>query len=235
MIPFLVLAAAASVFSSAHGSKLTPAVDRYAYLRNCSGWDVRSSSLPPPPSLFLSPPLLRSRSHTVTYPVSPSLPPKTQCLDRYVRQPDPAYAWTDTGVRYNGTGLLTNVTWKGYALNVTSQTWLTPADTDRFTWWHILVVIIPSNFNPTSQPATADLGSMYMTGRCNKPGGAHGGSLPANGNDEDLLVSAYLLRTRPRSPRRCSRYPPAPLRSRQTLCRRRVRRTQSSPSPGSIS
>ena len=113
-------------------------------------------------------------------------------MDRYVRQPDPAYAWTDTGVRYNGTGLLTNVTWTGYALNVTSQTWLTPADTDRFTWWHILVVIIPSNFNPTSQPATADLGSMYMTGRCNKPGGAHGGSLPANGNDEDLLVSAYL-------------------------------------------
>lgn len=32
---------------------------------------------------------------------------------------------------------------------MTSQRWLTDADTTRSLWWHYLVVIVPSNYNPS--------------------------------------------------------------------------------------
>ena len=109
------------------------------------------------------------------------------CLDKYVNHPDPAYKWEDTGRRIVGKkGLLAKTNWTGYVLNFTSQTWLTPADSDRYVWQHIMVVIVPDNFDPTNN-TTNTFGSMYMTGNCK--------TAPANlpgANDEDLLVAAYL-------------------------------------------
>ena len=109
------------------------------------------------------------------------------CLEKYVQHPDPAYKWEDTGHRITGkAGLLAKTNWTGYVLNFTSQTWLTPADSDRSVWQHIMVVVVPDNFDPANNQ-TNHFGSMYMTGGCSVDA-AH---LPKS-NDEDLLVSAYL-------------------------------------------
>lgn len=48
--------------------------------------------------------------------------PKTALLD-YIRLPDPAYSWRDTGARL--TGVTNHIGWTGYVLNLTSQAWLT--------------------------------------------------------------------------------------------------------------
>eukprot|EP00227_Mantoniella_beaufortii_P010629 CAMPEP_0197600516 /NCGR_PEP_ID=MMETSP1326-20131121/33406_1 /TAXON_ID=1155430 /ORGANISM="Genus nov. species nov., Strain RCC2288" /LENGTH=85 /DNA_ID=CAMNT_0043167623 /DNA_START=30 /DNA_END=284 /DNA_ORIENTATION=+ len=61
----------------------------------------------------------------------------------YVNTPDAVYNWVDTGFRYNETG------WSGYMLNLTSQTWLTPAESDRSVWTHQLLVVIPDNLVDT--------------------------------------------------------------------------------------
>ena len=68
-----------------------------------------------------------------------------ECLKAYVDRPDPAYTWEDTGHRvvvedYQGRG-----GWTGYFLNFTSQQWLTPEDTSRSVWWHLLVVVVPEH------------------------------------------------------------------------------------------
>ena len=107
------------------------------------------------------------------------------CLNSYVHHPDPTYTWRDTGNRLNGTALGTNVKWTGYVLNFTSQTWLTPQDSDRSVWWHIMVVIVPENYDPLGQ--VADWSSMYMTGGCNE-----GNPVPTDPKGEDLTVSSYL-------------------------------------------
>ena len=110
-----------------------------------------------------------------------------ECLDKYVKHPDPAYSWTDTKLRIHGKkGILAKTAWTGYVLNFTSQTWLSPADSDRSVWTHKLVMIVPDNYDPMNN-VTNNFGSMYMTGNCK--------TAPANlpgANDEDLLVAAYL-------------------------------------------
>ena len=106
------------------------------------------------------------------------------CLDAYVKRHDPAYSWRDTGLRVNGTGLESKVRWTGYILNMTSQTWLTNADSDRSIWWHLMVVVVPENFNPYDN-TTNKFGSVYMTGNCID-------DAPPKADSEDLLVSAYL-------------------------------------------
>ena len=67
------------------------------------------------------------------------------CLKAYIDKPDSAYSWEDTGHRivvddYQGRG-----GWTGYFLNMTSQQWLTPKDTSRPFWWHIMVVVVPEH------------------------------------------------------------------------------------------
>jgi PhoPQ-activated pathogenicity-related protein len=106
------------------------------------------------------------------------------CLHAYVHAPDPHYSWVDTGLRVNGTGLESKHKWTGYILNMTSQHWLTPADSDRSIWTHLLVVVVPDNFDP-SDTTTNTFGSMYMTGGCVD-------DKPPTAASEDLLVSAYL-------------------------------------------
>ena len=57
-------------------------------------------------------------------------------LDRYMAKPDPSYAWklvnTIAGEGY-----------KGYVLELTSQTWRTEAEVDRPVWKHWLTVVKP--------------------------------------------------------------------------------------------
>ncbi len=45
----------------------------------------------------------------------------------YVHKDDGAFAWTDTAAVISS-GPNSTSGWKGYVLNMTSQTWLTPAD-----------------------------------------------------------------------------------------------------------
>jgi len=68
----------------------------------------------------------------------------------YANAPDPAFAWVDTGYRIN------NPQWTGYLLNLTSQTWLTPQDTDRHVWTHQLMVFVPTECKNYS------MGFMYV-------------------------------------------------------------------------
>ena len=57
-------------------------------------------------------------------------------LDRYVTAADPAYSWEPVK-DLQGEGCVAHV------LKMTSQTWLTPADVDRTTWWHWLTIVEP--------------------------------------------------------------------------------------------
>jgi PhoPQ-activated pathogenicity-related protein len=73
----------------------------------------------------------------MTGPGAPSAPPNPpNVLDSYIARPDPSFAWkveqTFTGPGYHGA-----------ILNLTSQTWLTPDQTDRTVWKHWLTVTIP--------------------------------------------------------------------------------------------
>lgn len=64
---------------------------------------------------------------------------------------------------------------------MTSQQWLTPEDCSRSVWWHMMVIIVPSNLNP----AYAKNATLYITGLSNE------GSWPDN-TDEDLVNTATL-------------------------------------------
>lgn len=89
----------------------------------------------------------------------------------YVNKPDPAYAWRDTGFRYHEKG------WTGYMLNLTSQTWLSPADSNRYIWTHQLLVVVPDNLKDKNHA------TIYATGGSN-----HGGGPPSV--NEDVLAAA---------------------------------------------
>ena len=67
----------------------------------------------------------------------------------YVAKDDPTYKWEDTGVRIHGEvpSLKGIIKYTGYVLNLTSQTWLSEAESDRPIWTHNLVVIVPENYN----------------------------------------------------------------------------------------
>lgn len=61
-------------------------------------------------------------------------------LDDYVNKPDASYKWSVERV-YRGTG------YTGYAIKLTSQTWLTPNDLDKYVWQHWLNVCVPDRVN----------------------------------------------------------------------------------------
>ena len=65
---------------------------------------------------------------------------------------DSNYAWNDTGARLHGLDPLHFVRWTGYVLNFTSQQWLTPEDSSRSLWWHILVIVVPKHVEYTDTP-----------------------------------------------------------------------------------
>nr|XP_002128778.1 autocrine proliferation repressor protein A [Ciona intestinalis] len=64
-------------------------------------------------------------------------------LDDYVMNDDGHYSYT----------VLRDWTYKSpghtsYLINMTSQQWLTPNDTDRSLWWHFVIVHVPDEFDP---------------------------------------------------------------------------------------
>ncbi|HOX03114.1 MAG TPA: PhoPQ-activated pathogenicity-related family protein [Candidatus Paceibacterota bacterium] len=69
--------------------------------------------------------------------------PKTTALDRYVSQPDPHYAYQRLSAS-DGRGCRT------FVLEMTSQSWLTPAEVDRPVWKHWLVVVVPETVEHTT-------------------------------------------------------------------------------------
>lgn len=71
-------------------------------------------------------------------PTFPANPPNV--LDAYVAKPDPSFAWkvekTFTGAGYHGA-----------VLELTSQTWMSAAESDRPVWKHWLTVTIPDTID----------------------------------------------------------------------------------------
>src|SRR5436190_10531219 len=61
---------------------------------------------------------------------------KETALDRYIAKPDPSYAWRLANT-IPGEG------YKGYVLELTSQTWRTEAEVDRRVWKHWLTLVKP--------------------------------------------------------------------------------------------
>lgn len=96
-------------------------------------------------------------------------------LDDYVNKKDGAFNYTDLGVVLRGTG------WRAHVYNMTSQFWLSPADSNRHLWWHYVAIIIPNNVNYTRTQAT-----LYITGNDNEVSQA-----PTN-KSEDLNLAAQL-------------------------------------------
>ena len=74
-------------------------------------------------------------------------------LDAYVAAPDATFAWkvekTFTGQGY-----------RGAVLELTSQTWMTPADSDRSIWKHWLTITVPNK-------VTASKAFLYINGGSN--------------------------------------------------------------------
>lgn len=67
----------------------------------------------------------------------------------------PPTQWSDTGITMTKDG---DDGYVGHLLNLTSQAWLTPADTTRHIWHHQLLVIIPNNY------ANHTTAAIYNTG-----------------------------------------------------------------------
>src|SRR3569832_2570938 len=71
-------------------------------------------------------------------------------LDRYVKKPDPTYA-------YNVVNKVGGEGYTFYAIDLTSQTWRTPAEVARTVWKHWLTVIKPDKVERTT-------GYLFITG-----------------------------------------------------------------------
>jgi PhoPQ-activated pathogenicity-related protein len=99
-------------------------------------------------------------------------------LDDYVNAADPSFNFVDTGIRRGGNG------WTGYVYNLTSQTWLTTAESDRPVWWHWLIVIIPHDVVMNRSKAL-----LYITGGDNSNPTTN--SIPSD-SDEDLFIAATV-------------------------------------------
>lgn len=100
--------------------------------------------------------------HFAVFLAAVSLSAEETALDRYVKQPDPAYKWS-VAATLPGRGVT------AYVLDVTSQNWLTAAEVDRTEWKHWVVVhkpetvtsdiallVIEGGSNPSKPPAKPD-------------------------------------------------------------------------------
>ena len=82
-------------------------------------------------------------------------------LDDYVAKEDSTYKWHDTGKRLHSAvptakGL---IRYTGYVLNMTSQTWLTEAESSNPVWTHHLVICVPENY----AKERADWAALWIT------------------------------------------------------------------------
>jgi PhoPQ-activated pathogenicity-related protein len=71
-----------------------------------------------------------------TDPYAPPKAGKETALDRYVRAPDPSFAW-----KLEKTLVADDIT--QHVLNMTSQTWRTPDEVDRTEWQHWVSIAVP--------------------------------------------------------------------------------------------
>ncbi|MBI5281966.1 MAG: PhoPQ-activated pathogenicity-related family protein [Candidatus Solibacter usitatus] len=94
-------------------------------------------------------------------------------LDRYVRQPDPAY-------RYQLVNAVRTPGFTTYFLDLTSQRWLTEAEVDRPEWRHSLIIIRPDAVE-------------HQTGLLLIDGGSNDGKPPTA---PDLFLSLLAMETK---------------------------------------
>ncbi len=97
-------------------------------------------------------------------------------LDRYVRKPDPSYQF-ETVSTTRGEGYTT------YVVDLTSQTWRTPAEVNRTVWKHWLTIVKPDRIVGTT-------GFLFITG------GSVGGKAPQTANatyTENALVTHSVV------------------------------------------
>ena len=105
-------------------------------------------------------------------------------LDRYLATPDPEFTWVDTGVRIDG--VVSSIKhWTGYVLKMTSQRWLTDADSSCSLWEHDVVVIVPNNLDPNNNKTELNTVQFYIAG----DSGPTGNLQPT---DEDIFFAANL-------------------------------------------
>lgn len=94
-------------------------------------------------------------------------------LDRYVATPDPAYKWSVVSTRQEGPLTVTTI-------EMTSQTWRTPAEVDRPEWKHFLTVIRP-------EVVESDTSLLFIAG------GANDRSTPPK---TDAMLAGFAARTK---------------------------------------
>ncbi len=92
-------------------------------------------------------------------------------LDRYIAQPDPAYAWK-LAATHAGDGYTT------YIIDLTSQTWRTEKDVDRPVWKHWLTIVKPDNLK-------------YHTGFLYIGGGDNDDAMPKDATDRTIELAKY--------------------------------------------
>jgi PhoPQ-activated pathogenicity-related protein len=92
-------------------------------------------------------------------------------LDRYIAQPDAAYAWK-LAATHKGDGYTT------YILDLTSQTWRSEKDVDRPVWKHLLTVVKPDNLK-------------YHTGFLYIGGGNNDDKMPADSTARTIELAKY--------------------------------------------
>lgn len=92
-------------------------------------------------------------------------------LDRYIKAPDPAYAWK-LAKTVPGDGYTT------YIIDLTSQTWRSEKDVDRPTWKHWLTVVKPDNLK-------------YHTGFLYIGGGSNRDKMPEDSTPRTIDLAKY--------------------------------------------
>jgi PhoPQ-activated pathogenicity-related protein len=92
-------------------------------------------------------------------------------LDRYIREPDPAYAWK-LAATVKGDGYTT------YIIDLTSQTWRTEKDVDRPVWKHWLTIVRPDNLK-------------HHTAFLYIGGGDNDDAMPADSTERSIELAKY--------------------------------------------
>lgn len=110
--------------------------------------------------------------------------PNTKSLElfEYVAQTDPTFEYFDTGSVLNSNRL--SGEWKGYLLNVTSQTWRSTDEVSLSKWTHTLAVIVPNDLRVKDQAL------LYLTGGDNVPC-----DIIREDREDIILASTIALKT----------------------------------------
>lgn len=97
-------------------------------------------------------------------------------LDDYVNRDDGHFSYVKLNHTVKGDGFTAEF------YNMTSQKWMTEAETNRPIWWHFMAVVIPDNIDNT-----VDSSFLYITGNSND----HPDDIP-KADDEDFVAVQIL-------------------------------------------